>query len=203
MRTATSSHRSLYLTPSLLSHPLRHSAVLVELLCSLTPLPPSPCLQPLLAPDPARQLLRDLRRQALRPAQRPLRRALPRGRQAAGGWVWANASYGLPSIRIGTHTNWPYPSPTPPTSCLTPSVSPPSLLPSPPPPSCPTPFLLLQLLLLPHAVRLLLHHHHLQVQFLGLSEHQVSSVEALLQLIEDGQRMRSTGSTAANADSSR
>lgn len=42
-----------------------------------------------------------------------------------------------------------------------------------------------------------------QVQFLGLSEKHVRNVEELLGIMAEGQRQRSTGSTAANADSSR
>lgn len=41
------------------------------------------------------------------------------------------------------------------------------------------------------------------MQFLGLSEQHVRNVDDLLGVIAEGQRQRSTGSTAANADSSR
>lgn len=41
------------------------------------------------------------------------------------------------------------------------------------------------------------------MQFLGLSEKHVRNVEELLGIMAEGQRQRSTGSTAANADSSR
>lgn len=41
------------------------------------------------------------------------------------------------------------------------------------------------------------------MQFLGLSEKHVRNVEDLLAIMAEGQRQRSTGSTAANADSSR
>ena len=42
-----------------------------------------------------------------------------------------------------------------------------------------------------------------QVQFLGLSEKHVRNVDELFAVMAEGQRQRSTGSTAANADSSR
>ncbi len=41
------------------------------------------------------------------------------------------------------------------------------------------------------------------MQFLGLSEKHVRHVDDLLAVMAEGQRQRSTGSTAANADSSR
>jgi hypothetical protein len=61
----------------------------------------------------------------------------------------------------------------------------------------------LMLNLMPILMPTLMLFHYLQVQFLGLSEQAVACVEDLLSLIEAGQLRRSTGSTAANADSSR
>ena len=43
----------------------------------------------------------------------------------------------------------------------------------------------------------------LQVCFLGLSEHAVNSADEVMDLIESGGSQRSTGTTSANADSSR